>query len=419
MRVAADSAYIFEGDSKLFTDISIADARVERARENFVFPLSGNEALEPRVYLRRESETLRYLEGLAMMKRQFEPMGLKALALPLILSLFATVPIPAIAATSGWRVVPSPNETKSDYLYSVAASSSTDAWAVGAAYNRPTETQLTLVEHWNGKAWSIVPSPNPGTAEFCGFQSYAGNYLYGVTAVSGTEAWAVGEICPYGVGQTLAEHWDGTQWAVVASPSESGAENSTLAAVASISSNDVWAVGNYQEGGGAYQWNTLTEHWDGTQWSIVGSPNVAGADENFLTAIAAISSTDIWAVGHSETNITDVPLIEHYDGQGWSIVSSPYPPPSEFNELYAVAAISANDVWAVGYENENSSGQYGGALTEHWDGTSWSLVSAPDPGNAAELLGATTLNGSLWAVGAYSTSTGIDLSNAVTLVLQR
>jgi hypothetical protein len=310
---------------------------------------------------------------------------------------------------------------------------------------------------------------HPGTQSNCG-AGYSGSTLTGVSAVSDSDLWAIGSICGYNT-ETLAEHWDGTKWAAVPTPNEPGADTSTLVAVAAVSSNDAWAVGNYQEGGSAYQWDTLAEHWDGTRWSIVESPNVSGADANYLTAIAAVSPTDVWAVGFSEINITDVPLIEHYDGQGWTIVRSPHPPPSEFNELYAVTAVSANDVWAVGYENENSNGQYGGALTEHWngtswslvegpflgsavnlygitavsstdvwavgyawngrlgfddhpitehsDGTSWALVPAPDPGQAADLLSVTTADGGVWSVGAYSTTAGLVLSNPMTLVLKR
>jgi len=408
-----------------------------------------------------------------MKKRHFQPTKAKTAVLLLTGLFLATSTISAMAATSAWTVVSSPNKTNANYLYSVAASSATNAWAVGVAYKSSGQADLTstLVERWNGSAWSIVPSPSPGTAKLCGDPSYQGNYLYGVATVSSGEAWAVGEICPYGFGETLTEYWDGTKWAVVASPSESGADNSTLAAVASVSSNDVWAVGNYQEGGGAYQWNTLTEHWDGTRWSIVGSPNVAGAEANYLIGVAAVSTTDVWAVGYSEIDLEiDVPLIEHYDGQSWTIIPSPYPPPSEFNGLYAVSAISANDIWATGYENENSSGQYGGALiehwdgtnwslvdgpflgsainlyglaavsstdiwavgdawngslgfnlhpiTEHWDGTHWALVSAPYPGKAAQLYGVTAVNGTLWTVGAYSATTGIELSNPATLTLK-
>src|SRR5579872_2790704 len=373
----------------------------------------------------------------------------------------------ALAANSGWTVVSSPNVTNANYLYGSAAISASSAWAVGYMYNR--SIQSTLTERWNGTDWSVVPSPNPDTQGRCG-AGYSGNALTGVSAASANDVWAVGSICGWEP-QTLAEHWTGTKWAVVSTPNESGAQNSMLAGVAAVSSNDVWAVGNFQQGGGVYQWNTLIEHWDGTQWTIVNSPNVTGADRNILNAVAAVSSTDIWAVGYSETNITDVPLIEHYDGQSWSIVASVYPPPSAFNQLYAVAAISSDDVWAVGYENENSSGVYGGALTEHWDGTSWSLVdgpflgsaidlfgiaavssddvwavgdasngalgfddhpitehwdgtkwssvSTPDPGQAAELLSATTANGTVWAIGAYSATAGITLANPMTLTLKR
>src|SRR5579885_1098423 len=111
------------------------------------------------------------------------------------------------SALGSWHVVVSPNRTQSNNLYSVAGDSASDIWAVGAAYDS-TKGNLTLTEHWDGSSWSIVPSPNPGTATACGAQSYAGSSLYGVSAISATEAWAVGEICPNGFGKTLIEKWD-------------------------------------------------------------------------------------------------------------------------------------------------------------------------------------------------------------------
>jgi len=378
----------------------------------------------------------------------------------------------AAAAGSGWTIVSSPNATTSNYLYSVAQASASDLWSVGYAYNQTTRFDSTLTEHWNGRSWAIVPSPSPGTQRKCG-SGYSGSVLTGVTAIAGSDVWATGWICsPYEgyPAQTLTEHWNGSQWTVASSPNESEADYSVLQAVAAVATNDVWAVGNYQEGGGQYQWNTLIEHWDGTQWSIVESPNVAGADENYLNAVTAASSSDVWAVGYSNINAEiDVPLIEHYDGNAWSIVSSPYPAPSEFNELYSVAAVSPSDVWAAGYENENSQGQYGGALIEHWDGSAWSLVHAPtlgfattlyglsarsstdvwavgyiwrvgtsytpltehwdgttwtdvsppDPGKAAELFGTLASSGTVWAVGAYSTEAGDGLNNPQTLTMKR
>jgi hypothetical protein len=231
-------------------------------------------------------------------------------------------------------------------------------------------------------------------------------------------------------------------------------------------------VGNYQEQS-VYQWNTLVEHWDGVKWSIVSSPNVSGADKNFLNAIAVVSPTNVWAVGYSEgaTSATDVPLIEHYDGQSWRIVASPFPEPSQFNALYGVTALASNDVWAVGYANENSKGQNGQALIEHWDGArwslvdspiagaatilcsiaavssseiwavgyiqtrdiqftpvtekwtgrSWSVVTPPNPGKVAQLFGVSSANGRVWTVGAYSTSPMSQgyMENPRTLIMQR
>jgi hypothetical protein len=363
----------------------------------------------------------------------------------------------------GWVVIPSPNRTNTNYLYAAAAISPSNVWAVGYDYTA-AGVQTTITERWNGTQWRMGPSPNPGTASNCG-QGYSGSALTGAAAVSLNDVWAVGYMCGWN-SRTLAEHWNGAEWAVVSTPNAANSETSTLVAAAATSSNDVWAVGNFQVFA-EYQWNTLVEHWNGTQWTILPTPNVPGADKNFLMAVAAVSPTDVWAVGYTETDITDVPLIEHYDGAGWSIVASAYPPPSEYNALYGVTAIAADDIWAVGYENENSQGQYGGALTEHWDGTSWQLAPAPvlglattltavtalsstnvwavgyawrvgvsdmpivehwngtnwsttlapHPGKAAELLGVAPINGGMWAVGAYSTSSGINLKDPLTLIL--
>src|SRR5689334_3789544 len=57
-----------------------------------------------------------------------------------------------------WQIVPTSNATA---LYGVAAVTATDVWAVGQDY---TAGSLTLTMHWNGSAWSVVPSPNIGEA---------------------------------------------------------------------------------------------------------------------------------------------------------------------------------------------------------------------------------------------------------------
>src|SRR5207245_2601377 len=148
--------------------------------------------------------------------------------------------------------------------------------------------------------------------------SAGANYLGGVTGISPNDVWAVGEYGGASRGQTLTLHWDGTQWTHIPSPSP-GSSDSGFGGVAAISSNDVWAVG-YQVNGG---WLTLTEHWDGTQWSVLPSPNPRPV-ENYLIGVSAVSTNDMWAVGYySSASNGYQTLTEHWDGTQWSVVPSP------------------------------------------------------------------------------------------------
>ncbi|HVB21693.1 MAG TPA: hypothetical protein VNG51_07095 [Ktedonobacteraceae bacterium] len=83
-------------------------------------------------------------------------------------------------------------------------------------------------------------------------------------------------------------------WKVVNSPSP-GSNFNMLNGVAALSGRDVWAVGNYYKANKPQP--TLIEHWNGTKWSVVKSPN-PGAGYNILNGVTAISATDIWAVGY-------------------------------------------------------------------------------------------------------------------------
>ena len=141
------------------------------------------------------------------------------------------------------------------FAHGVSATSPTDAWAVGYQYDS-SDRQLTIAEHWDGIRWSIVPTPNPGSANTCGDTTYAGNMLFAVGALASTDVWAVGQICTYSNAKTLTEHWDGNAWTVIPSPNEPGLNASTLVAVTAVASNDVWAVGNYEVLGG-YEWMTF------------------------------------------------------------------------------------------------------------------------------------------------------------------
>src|SRR5205085_1423497 len=86
----------------------------------------------------------------------------------------------------------------------------------------------------------------------------------------------------------------GGSWTVVNSPSP-GLLDNILYGVDALTSKDVWAVGSAYGNDGRE--GTLTEHWDGSAWSIVASPTAAGNGDNHLYSISALASNDVWAVG--------------------------------------------------------------------------------------------------------------------------
>lgn len=299
-----------------------------------------------------------------------------------------------------WSYVKSRNVgTASNFLAGVAAISSANVWAVGYYYLSPGHTQ-TLIEQWNGKSWKVVSSPNVGTS---------GNVLFGVAAVSANNVLAVGA-SDYGLGseKTLIEQWNGTKWNVIPSPNN-GMGINQLNGITVVSASDIWTVGFYYNPSLS---QTLIEQWNGTKWSIIPSPSPSLKGENALNAVAAVSTNNVWAVGDYNSNVDGgvVTLIEQWNGGSWSIVPSPnagsYP---ISNFLQGVAIVSANEVWAVGYEGNLSNVPTVKTLIEQWNGTSWSIVTSPGPGAGENrLYGAAVVASTAWAVGAFGTTGAVN-----------
>src|SRR2546421_12545392 len=78
-------------------------------------------------------------------------------------------------------------------------------------------------------------------------------------------------------------------------------------------------------------------------WTIQPSPNLAGS--NLLAGVAALSATDVWAVGQVAGSTGTSPLIEHNDGSAWSLVPAAVPP-GHASWLTGVAGVAPDDVWA-------------------------------------------------------------------------
>ena len=293
---------------------------------------------------------------------------------------------------SVWTIVPSPNKSSDtlSILYSVSATSANDVWAVGSSQDGKLPSR-TLIQHWDGTAWSIVSSPNPDS-QF--------NELRGVAAISANDAWAVG----YRGGtknetpiETFILHWDGVTWSQVASPNVAGANQ--LFGVTAISAGDVWAVGSVS---GA----PLALHWNGTAWSVVSVGVGSGLSAEYFAAVTGSSANDVWAVGKGQGIFTNqvFATIRHWDGSRWTEklcrAASASNPPDGYegggpNAYFTgVSAAASNDVWAVGVAGS-------GPMILHWDGQAWTEVTHPRAfPNAASLYAVTTSpQGNAWGVG--------------------
>jgi hypothetical protein len=281
---------------------------------------------------------------------------------------------------AAWSIVPSPNTNKRlNALNGVVAISPADAWAVGGATSGQAPDQTTLILHWDGTSWSIVPSPSPGTGYM--------NELFAVSANAPNDIWAVGGRQNTGeYATTLIEHWDGNSWSVIPSANVPGVNNGLYGVVA-LGPNDVWAVGYY----GVVEFDTLIQHWDGSAWTIVPSPSPQ-TTSNILSAVSATGPSDVWAVGRTRNPFTfrTGTLIERWNGNSWTQVNG-FGGGGPDHALYGVAAVSPSDAWAVG-----DSG--GLALIGRWNGSSWSAF--PSPNVAARLFAVTAISScDVWAVG--------------------
>jgi len=283
-----------------------------------------------------------------------------------LLVIAAAVAIPVMvgaapASAASWRIVASPNSTASDGLGAVTSFSPSSVWAVGQAYSVGSVSS-TLIERYNGSSWQIVPSPNATGGRQ--------NSLNGIAGTSASDIWAVGyDLSSRAHTHPLTEHYNGSAWSVVAAPQV--AQMDGLAGVASVSPTNVWAVGGGNTGTGVTP--PLVEHYDGTAWSVVPtSLTTAG----WLNSVTAVSASNVWAVGHA----SGAGLVMHYDGTNWTQAAVPAPAGSSGWELTAVTATSASDVWAVG---DATIGSVQHAIVEHFNGTSWSVTVAPDAAGSA------------------------------------
>lgn len=283
------------------------------------------------------------------------------------------------ASCSSWTTGSPPSRGASDNLFrGVTALSACNVWAVGDYANTGTGPRLTQAEHWNGTSWKVLHTPSPGNF----------NLLSAVSATSAKNVWAVGQTDAH----TLILHWNGKGWARVSSPSPGGSNE--LLGVVAVSSSSAWAVGD--TGSGPTR-QTLILHWNGKKWTRVTSPAPGG--DSRLGAVTAVAAGNAWAVGSYNVGTSGKTLILHWNGRKWAKVASPNPPGAVGEMLlHGASASSAGNAWAVGTYTAASQK----IITLRWNGRAWKIVPSPSPAEP-NLAGVSAVSASnAWAVGDYS-----------------
>ena len=251
----------------------------------------------------------------------------------------ATAP-PASAGTPTWSIEPSPNVPKrlqTDSLRSVSCVSRASCIAVGYYSKATGGKDHTLVEAWNGSAWSIVRSPNT--------RAGLENYLISVSCTSASSCVAVGGSGKGRLTMTLIEVWNGSEWSIVSSPDVLGAESSDLNSVSCTASSCV-AAGISEPRKGPPQ--PLIESWNGSVWSIVPTPTLLNGGTGALLGVSCSKPTACVAVGTADTSGSSQTLVESWNGSTWSVVPSPNFPDGQVSILDGVSCSRPRACMAVG-----------------------------------------------------------------------
>jgi hypothetical protein len=256
-----------------------------------------------------------------------------------------------------------------------------------------------MIEHWNGSAWSLIASPSPSTFD---------NELFGVSALNSTDIWAVGEQRsafgqPF---QSLAEHWNGTTWSLIATPNTTG--DNEVIWVAALEAGHAVGVGygNFVSGSAPRQ----SESWDllapGTSTNNISLGTGLGTGDNVLIGVARAGAS-VWAVGYSRSALANprqtLVIPATWDSAGhtltWDAVGTSANPSAINSVLEAVTAVSPYSFWATGYQSGVTLDQ---TLTESYCARHFGLTApASTPVNSAFSVTVTAQNGDGTTVTGY------------------
>jgi hypothetical protein len=293
----------------------------------------------------------------------------------LLKSVTPTQPVEPQASSlpATWSSVTSPNvylassnTSTSNVLNAVSCVSTNDCWSVGD-YNLANATgNKSLAEHWDGKAWSIVSTPNLTGED---------NQLNSVSCVSVSDCWVVGGTSGYD-SPMVFEHWNGTSWQLKYYPDN--VETGDLEGVTCTSTSNCWAVGNLDESN--FSLNSLVMKWNGSIWASVSTPN---STQSEFDSVSCVNVSDCFIVGDTSEGSNDDgisdQLIERWNGSAWKtmVTQDPYKHGAYMPGIDCTKESSC--IALIVPSNGTAGTDATSFVVEQWNGTSWADTTYPDP----------------------------------------
>jgi hypothetical protein len=292
-----------------------------------------------------------------------------------LLVAIPTVLTAPASASSGWMLDHADNDpVPQGQLSSVSCPTPSWCMAVGLSHDAKG-IPGPFAEAWNGTAWQHQPVPDPpGSTE---------SALEAVSCPSPTQCRAVGEALESGGFVGFAESWAGSTWSVQTMPEPPGKVNTQVFGVSCPSPTACTAVGDVSTVKNVV--SPLLERWNGTAWHVVRGatpPSGIGAD---LTGVSCTSAAVCTAVGaYNIQTSDDSAWAESSGGRGWTAEPVPTPTGAQASSLASVSCADATTCTGVGTSGDD----HGNDVPEiaAWNGTTWTLQSAPDPGGNTSLV---------------------------------
>ncbi|MGC2373702.1 MAG: hypothetical protein WA484_07490 [Solirubrobacteraceae bacterium] len=230
---------------------------------------------------------------------------------------------------------------------------------------------------WTGSDWESVAMPTVGSAESTSFISDSCTSATFCIA-AGQANFSGGEFTP------VTAKWNGTNWSLLTTPTPTGSVDTDLVSVSCPAENNCTAVGGYNNDEGIFTGEAYAEHWNGSVWAIQATPNPGSGVYSGLNSVSCPTVSSCVAVGYWDQGLgtSPVPLAEEWNGSSWASTGAVLPGGAEAGETaYVSCASSTSACEAVG---QFYAGGGAASLAENWNGSSWIVQSTPNPSGALD-----------------------------------